>query len=86
MGADIFGCEGSRQELAPAMSQGPIPMSAERLKRMRAKLATIHDLDELRAFRDGLTNQGLLGDPIRGEIQARMTALYAASTGKGLRA
>lgn len=61
----------------------PVPVSDARLARMRRKLATIHDLDELRAFRDGLTDQGLLSDPIRGEIQARMTALYAAQTGNG---
>ena len=63
----------------------PAAMTADQLARARRKLATIHDLEGLRGFREGLSVQELLSDPNRGEIQARMTALYAAKTGKGAR-
>lgn len=62
----------------------PVPMSAERLAQARRKLRRIHDLDELRVFRQGLSDQGVLADPLQGEIAARMTALHAAQSGMGV--
>lgn len=62
----------------------PVPMLTVRLAQVRRKLATIHDLDELRAFRQGLSDHGILADPLQSEIAARMTALYAAQRGLGV--